>query len=513
MAHASGRANIGGGKHKRTSSEDRSGARSEVGGEDGRSAGTVQISSPKDSPRRRRKGEVKGSPKVGRSILKGGTGSRFKEDEDTMITTVEIRKRPGQSLGFYIREGNATTRTDGVFISRIAQGSVVENNGLLRVGDEILSVNSVDVRNMSIDDVVILMSIPKRLVLSIRTHKGGNRNNSCPSLASLEPEDQPPVVVLKKNRSSSITAMEMTEQIHDEISREAKAYYSKHDPKFLHRLEDIASRTTKGPDQPLGLLRIASPVDKQFMDDSGDSGLSSENSAYSQSSQAQPSFSVPQSDADKVKFSSDTHKYVNIPSPLTVSDRHIESLLQQHQHKGGPLVTVTSPRTGRRTFPLEKNASHSAELKQSLHTSRSVSEGFMHKYAPTHPSPLGVQAGPAPHDTTKHNILPPWHRSLSPETYNSDSEVAYSLSNQDQRGVSHGSFITPLQDVSEPVGTGTHNPVQGLDRKDGGAVDEIQQWLQRFDTQLSNQLQDRTGQKWQTGQLNTSFFKMSINFI
>jgi len=59
--------------------------------------------------------------------------------------TVEITKRPGQSLGFYIREGNGRDRTDGVFISRLAAGGVVEQNGLLRVGDEIVSVNTVPV--------------------------------------------------------------------------------------------------------------------------------------------------------------------------------------------------------------------------------------------------------------------------------------------------------------------------------------------------------------------------------
>jgi len=61
------------------------------------------------------------------------------------VQTVEITKRPGQSLGFYIREGNGRDRTDGVFISRLAVGGVAETNGLLRVGDEIITVNTVPV--------------------------------------------------------------------------------------------------------------------------------------------------------------------------------------------------------------------------------------------------------------------------------------------------------------------------------------------------------------------------------
>jgi len=125
------------------------------------------------------------------------------EDQKSTIQTVEITKQPGQTLGFYIREGNGVDRWTGVFISRIAVGSVVAQNGLLRVNDEILSINTVDVTNMSLDDVVILMSIPKRLVLSIRVQKPCCQNATCPNLAGLTANSarddlgQQPVVVLK----------------------------------------------------------------------------------------------------------------------------------------------------------------------------------------------------------------------------------------------------------------------------------------------------------------------------
>ncbi|XP_052256357.1 rho GTPase-activating protein SYDE2-like [Dreissena polymorpha] len=136
-------------------------------------------------------------------------------ENSSVIQTVEIFKNPGQTLGFYIREGNGFDRQEGVFISRIQAGTVAESNGLLHIGDEILSVNSVEVSRMSLDDVVILMSIPRKLLLKIRSKKNCNKKNaSCPSLALTE-SDNPPVVVLKKGhvRASSDTQLEMTEKI------------------------------------------------------------------------------------------------------------------------------------------------------------------------------------------------------------------------------------------------------------------------------------------------------------
>lgn len=49
------------------------------------------------------------------------------------IHFVEIIKRPGQTLGLYIREGNGVDRNDGVFISRIALETAVYNSGCLKV--------------------------------------------------------------------------------------------------------------------------------------------------------------------------------------------------------------------------------------------------------------------------------------------------------------------------------------------------------------------------------------------
>lgn len=49
------------------------------------------------------------------------------------MNLVEIIKRPGQTLGLYIREGNGVNRHDGLFISRLALESAVYNSGCIQV--------------------------------------------------------------------------------------------------------------------------------------------------------------------------------------------------------------------------------------------------------------------------------------------------------------------------------------------------------------------------------------------
>lgn len=136
---------------------------------------------------------------LGRSA--GDAAKKFLSMQDTKHTVqlVEIVKRPGQTLGLYIREGNGIDRNDGVFISRIALESAVYNSGCLKVGDEILAVNLVDVTRMSLDDVVIIMSIPRRLVLATRQRKGAKGGMGSPSVQPRAEHKPPPVVVIKRD--------------------------------------------------------------------------------------------------------------------------------------------------------------------------------------------------------------------------------------------------------------------------------------------------------------------------
>ena len=62
-------------------------------------------------------------------------------DPDSLTSFVEIVKRPGQTLGLYIREGNGIDRNDGVFISRIAIDSAVYKSGCLQVRSGLASLS------------------------------------------------------------------------------------------------------------------------------------------------------------------------------------------------------------------------------------------------------------------------------------------------------------------------------------------------------------------------------------
>ncbi|XP_076250075.1 rho GTPase activating protein at 100F isoform X3 [Rhynchophorus ferrugineus] len=140
------------------------------------------------------------------------------QDAKHQVQFVEIVKRPGQTLGLYIREGNGQDRQDGVFISRIALESAVYNSGCLKVGDEILAVNLVDVTHMSLDDVVIIMSIPRRLVLATRQRKGGKGGQGSPSVQPRSEHKPPPVVVIKRDlREDEGDEMESSDQHRDSM--------------------------------------------------------------------------------------------------------------------------------------------------------------------------------------------------------------------------------------------------------------------------------------------------------
>ena len=85
------------------------------------------------------------------------------------IRTIEITKRPGQNLGFYLRDGNGVDRCAGIFVSRLTDKSPLAKNQLIKAGDEILAVNSMPTSSMKIEDCVYIISLSSKLLITVRS--------------------------------------------------------------------------------------------------------------------------------------------------------------------------------------------------------------------------------------------------------------------------------------------------------------------------------------------------------
>ncbi|XP_060773016.1 multiple PDZ domain protein isoform X3 [Neoarius graeffei] len=80
--------------------------------------------------------------------------AQYKEDELWDVLSVELQKKPGQGLGLSIVGRRNDT---GVFVSDIVKGGIVESDGRLLQGDQILSVNGEDVRTATQESVAALL--------------------------------------------------------------------------------------------------------------------------------------------------------------------------------------------------------------------------------------------------------------------------------------------------------------------------------------------------------------------
>ncbi|ROL42239.1 Multiple PDZ domain protein [Anabarilius grahami] len=79
---------------------------------------------------------------------------QYKEEELWDSLTIELQKKPGRGLGLSIIGRRNDT---GVFVSDIVKGGVVETDGRLMQGDQILSVNGEDVRSATQEYVASLL--------------------------------------------------------------------------------------------------------------------------------------------------------------------------------------------------------------------------------------------------------------------------------------------------------------------------------------------------------------------
>eukprot|EP00794_Sanderia_malayensis_P007966 gene7966-8824_t len=100
----------------------------------------------------------------------------FQDEDGFWIRKIQITKVQGQGLGFFIKKGNGYDRKNGIFISRVSLGSILDINGLLHSGDEVLEVNRVNLRGFPLKDVALMMQIPDKLLLTTKSPIPVNTN-------------------------------------------------------------------------------------------------------------------------------------------------------------------------------------------------------------------------------------------------------------------------------------------------------------------------------------------------
>nr|XP_039259962.1 uncharacterized protein LOC120336358 isoform X1 [Styela clava] len=116
------------------------------------------------------------------------------EHAASVLRTVTVHRKPGETLGIYIKEvkrnvSNSSNFSDSegdkktiprscIVISRLAQDSVAAKQGILRNGDEVLLVNHRDISELSLTEVAAMMDYHQQLVLSVRSKYISVNNNN-----------------------------------------------------------------------------------------------------------------------------------------------------------------------------------------------------------------------------------------------------------------------------------------------------------------------------------------------
>ena len=133
--------------------------------------GTIQTDSTSSRKISHRAGDSQGAYLTGdvsNHDVEMKDGDRLDDSGRFIIRNVVIVKNSASPLGFFIRQGDGVLKKHGIFVSRVTQGSFVDANGLLKVGDEITAVNYVDIQGFNLDDVVRMIQTPRKLILTIR---------------------------------------------------------------------------------------------------------------------------------------------------------------------------------------------------------------------------------------------------------------------------------------------------------------------------------------------------------
>lgn len=95
----------------------------------------------------------------------------LEKSENVKYRTIKVTRNKGEDLGFCVRRGDGWTRTDGIFISRIALGTVFDSYGILSIGEEIVKINDTDVTKIAIGEAVKLIYECTDLALTLKVPK------------------------------------------------------------------------------------------------------------------------------------------------------------------------------------------------------------------------------------------------------------------------------------------------------------------------------------------------------
>ncbi|XP_029932773.1 multiple PDZ domain protein isoform X2 [Myripristis murdjan] len=169
--------------------------------------------------------------------------AQYKEEDLWDAFTVELNKKPGQGLGLSIvgRRSREQRNDTGVFVSDIVKGGVVDADGSLMQGDQILSVNGEDVRSATQEAVAALL---KCCVGPIKMEVGRFKAGPFHSERRLSQTSQ-----MSETGSSKLAGLSRSESgnLHGDFDKQSKS---------LESLEHQDIRTiefTKGPTDSLGI--------------------------------------------------------------------------------------------------------------------------------------------------------------------------------------------------------------------------------------------------------------------
>nr|UDP83078.1 MPDZ [Scophthalmus maximus] len=121
--------------------------------------------------------------------------AQYKEEDLWDSFTVELHKMPGQGLGLSIvgRRSRDERNDTGVFVSDIVKGGLVDTDGRLTQGDQILSVNGEDLRSATQEAVAALLKMSETgcsKVASQSCSDSGNLPGDPDKISQESPEHQ-----------------------------------------------------------------------------------------------------------------------------------------------------------------------------------------------------------------------------------------------------------------------------------------------------------------------------------